>query len=275
MATLRDRQLGIIGAGNMAEALVRGVLAAGLIPAGKIVACDPDAARRQVFAELGVRVSADNRAATACAWVVLAIKPQVVAAVVKEAGFISGTLLVSLLAGITTRRLAALLPAGVRIVRVMPNTPMLVNAGAAGVARGPRATEDDLHDVLSLFRSAGVAYPVAEDQLDAVTALSGSGPAYVFRFTEALAAAGAAAGLAPELAADLARQTVIGAARLLEKTGSSPAELRELVTSPGGATEAALTALTGSGFEPVIAAAVDAARRRSLELGTANGERLP
>ncbi len=261
-------RLGFIGAGNMAEALARGVVAAGVLPAGRIVAADPDAARREIFAALGAEATEANAAAAACDLVCLAVKPQVLEAVLSDLAseLNPDALLVSIAAGVRTSRIARRVPETVRIVRVMPNTPMLAGKGAAGVAPGPRATDDDVAAVARLFRAAGTAWVVDEMLLDAVTALSGSGPAYCFRFVEALAEAGLAVGLPRELAVALARQTFIGAGRLLEETGETAADLRAKVTSKGGTTAAGLAAMEAAGLSDAVRAGVRAARERSVAL---------
>jgi pyrroline-5-carboxylate reductase len=266
-----DKRLGFVGAGNMAEALARGVVAAGVLPAERIVAADPDAARRAVFADLGAVASDANADAAACDVVCLAVKPQVLDAVLRDLAphLNPEALLVSIAAGVRTGRIAKRVPETVRIVRVMPNTPMLAEKGAAGVAAGPRATEDDVEAVARLFRAAGAAWVVDETLLDAVTALSGSGPAYCFRFVEALAEAGLSVGLPRELAVALARQTFIGAGRLLETTGETAADLRAKVTSRGGTTAAGLAAMEAAGLPDAVRAGVRAARERSIDLADA------
>ncbi len=269
---IRIDRLGIIGAGNMAEALARGLIGARLVQADQIQACDPDPHRREVFRALGADVSADNAEAAGCPVVLLSVKPQVLDEVVKVAGANMGpqTLAISIAAGVRTNRIAGLVPAGVRIVRVMPNTPLLVGSGVAGVARGPKATDEDLALVLGLFSAAGAAHAVDEERMDAVTAVSGSGPAYVFRFCEALEAAARSQGLDPDLARRLARGTVVGAARLLAESAEEAKELRERVTSPGGTTAAALQVFESRELERIVCEAVAAAARRSDEL--ARGE---
>lgn len=261
-------QLGVIGAGNMAEALVRGILDAGVLAPETVVACDPHEKRRAVFAELGLATCDDNQTAARAEVVLLSVKPQVFDRVVGEAGAVmdAGTLVVSIAAGIRTNRIAGLLPTGVRIVRVMPNTPLLVGRGAAGIAAGSNASAADVARVEKLLGAAGKTFVVEEADLDALTAVSGSGPAYVFRFVELLAAAGEAAGLTRELATELARETIIGAGRMLEKSASSAGTLREQVTSPGGTTAAALAAFQDGDWRKLVTEAVLVAKQRSIEL---------
>ncbi len=176
-------------------------------------------------------------------------------------------LLVSIAAGVTLNRLAAALPTGQRIVRVMPNTPCLIGKGASGFALGKHATKPDGELVASLLSAVGVAFEVPEKLLDAVTGLSGSGPAFVYSMIEGLANGGAAEGLSPELALELAARTVSGAAEMVLQTGETPAVLRDRVTSPGGTTVAGLGVLRERGFGDAVIEAVKAATRRSVELG--------
>lgn len=268
---LKNVRFGCIGAGNMAEALVRGVLGAGLLAPGQIFACDPSAPRRELFASLGVQVAEQGDTAAGCEIVLLAVKPQVLDTVVAAlAPHISEkTLLVSIAAGVRISRICKLVPAGVRVVRVMPNTPMLVGRGVSAFARGDGVSDNDAKMVRMLLEAAGIVREVDEDLIDAVTAVSGSGPAYVFRFAEALAQAGQAVGLSPEMAQEFAKFTVCGAAELMLRSDQSPAQLRKNVTSPGGTTEAALKTFTTLGFDGVVEAGVKAARDRGRELSGA------
>lgn len=260
-----------IGGGNMAGALIRGLVGTATVPAAQIIAADPDEDRRNLLeSELDIRTSADNTAAVAEAdVVVLAIKPQVFAQVLPgiAAALSPDTLLVSIAAGISTRIIERAFPSGTRVVRTMPNTPALVGAGATAISPGSHATDEDLELAETLFRSVGISVRVPEEQLDAVTGLSGSGPAYVFAMVEALRDAGVCEGLPEATALQLASQTVFGAARLLLDEKESPEVLRERVTSPGGTTRAGLDALATAGFAGAIQGAVRAATRRSVELG--------
>ena len=266
------RRLGIIGAGNMAEALVKGLLAAGVFAPDDMAACDPSQARQEVFRSLGVVASTDPQPAASCPVVLLAVKPQIIAEVASAIAPLlkSEALVVSIAAGITTRRLALCLPPTARIVRAMPNTAMLVRCGVAAVCAGPRARQEDVAEVIRWFGCCGLALEAPEEMFDAITAISGSGPAYVFFFVEALQEAAERLGLAPSLARRLVMATVAGASALLrhgEEKGESIALLRQRITSPGGTTEAALRVLTESGFKAMITAAAEAACRRSVELG--------
>jgi pyrroline-5-carboxylate reductase len=266
--------LGFLGAGRMATALARGCTGAGLVPAGSVLASDPsDAAREKFSREIpGAAATADNLAVlAACDVVVLAVKPQMMAAVLQgvRGAVAPRHLVISIAAGVPLARLAAALPAGTRLVRVMPNTPCLIGLGASCYSRGPTATADDAALVEQLLASVGKAYEVPEAQLDAVTGLSGSGPAFIYTVVEALADGGAAMGLPPQLALELAAQTAVGAASMLAATGLSPAELRDQVTSPGGTTLAGLETLKRTDAAAAFRAAVEAATKRSIELGQA------
>jgi pyrroline-5-carboxylate reductase len=266
-----EHTIAFIGAGNMAGALIRGLISTGTVSSDRIIAADPDEARlRLLEAELGIGVTGDNAEAVKKATVVvLATKPQVLPQVLCGLATAMGpdTLVISIAAGISTGMIERAFPDGSRVVRTMPNTPALVGAGATAIAAGSHATDDDLGLAETLFRSVGISVRVPEDQIDAVTGLSGSGPAYVFAMIEALRDAGAREGLPEETALRLASQTVFGAARLLLDEDEAPEVLRERVTSPGGTTRAGLDALAAAGFSDAIVGAVRAATRRSVELG--------
>ncbi len=266
-----EHTIAFVGAGNMAGALIRGLIGTATVPAGSIVAADPDQGRLDLLeAELGISVSTDNAdAVREASVVVLATKPQVLGQVLPgiAAAVGSEALLVSIAAGISTGMIERAFPEGSRVVRTMPNTPALVGAGATAIAAGSHATDEDLALVETLFRSVGISVRVPEEQIDAVTGLSGSGPAYVFAMIEALRDAGTREGLPEETALRLASQTVFGAARLLLDRDEAPEVLRDQVTSPGGTTRAGLDALAATGFANAILSAVRAATRRSVELG--------
>lgn len=265
-----DPTIAFVGAGNMAGALIRGLIGTGTVAADRIIAADPEESRLGALrVELGVGTTPDNAAALRDATVVvLATKPQVFPQVLPgiASALREDALVVSIAAGVSTKLIERSLTAGVRVVRTMPNTPALVGAGATAIAGGSHATEADLALSETLFRSVGICVRVPEEQIDAVTGLSGSGPAYVFAMIEALRDAGAREGLPEATALQLASQTVFGAARLLIEQGESPETLRERVTSPGGTTRAGLDALEHAGFAETIAGAVRAATRRSVEL---------
>jgi pyrroline-5-carboxylate reductase len=263
-------ELGVIGAGNMAEALLRGVTASGFIPAGAIVAADPSAERRELLSgKLAVTCVADNAAAAACPRVLLAVKPQVMAEVLAAVAptVRPDALVISIAAGVTTTMLDNRLGGRGRIVRVMPNTPMLVGAGISAVAAGPRAGDDDVAWTCDLFATSGEVVRVGEEMMDAVTAVSGSGPAYFFYLVEAMIAAGLAEGLDERTAARLAGHTCLGAGRLLADTGESAAALRARVTSPGGTTQRAVETMDAAGAKDILVRAVRAAAARARELG--------
>jgi pyrroline-5-carboxylate reductase len=266
-----EHTIAFVGAGNMAGALIRGLIGTGTIPANRIIAADPDRGRLSALREqFEIRVTEDNAEAVQGATVVvLATKPQVFSQVLPglAAAVGSDTLLISIAAGISTRMIERAFLAGARVVRSMPNTPALVGAGATAIAAGADATDEDLELAETLFRSVGISVRVPEEQIDAVTGLSGSGPAYVFAMIEALRDAGAREGLPEETALQLASQTVFGAARLLLDEKEPPEVLRDRVTSPGGTTRAGLNALADAGFADAILGAVHAATRRSIELG--------
>jgi pyrroline-5-carboxylate reductase len=256
----------------MATALARGFVDAKLLAPTAIVASDPLAAARAAFAREvpGAKVVDENAAVVSSADVViLAVKPQAMQPVLAElrTAIRSDALVVSIAAGVTLRALAAGLPSGQRIVRVMPNTPCLIARGVSGYSLGPHATAADAKLVAELLSAVGVAHQVPESQLDAVTGLSGSGPAFVYTMIEQLTAGGVEMGLPAELAADLAAHTVAGAAEMVLATGESPAVLRDRVTSPGGTTLAGLAALAHNGFNRSVVEAVRAATLRSAELG--------
>jgi pyrroline-5-carboxylate reductase len=268
--------IGFIGGGNMATAMIKGFVAGGVCRPAQICASDVDPAKRAALRRrLKVEANADNAAiARGARVIVLAVKPQIMDAVLAEIrpAVTPRTLFVSIAAGIPTARLERGLGPGARVVRVMPNTPALLGRGMSVAVRGRHATAADERLVLGLLRTVGAARAAREERLlDAVTGLSGSGPAYVYLFAEALIAGGVAAGLAPEVATELALQTVSGAAAMLQEAHETPQRLREMVTSPGGTTLAGLNELARRGFADAVAAAVVAATRRAAELGLEGG----
>jgi len=266
---LQNSIIGFIGGGNMAEAIIRGLVAGGVAPRS-IVVSDPVLDRRAHLATTHqVRTSDDNlEVAREADLIVLAIKPQLAASVLAslEGGITPQKLVVSIMAGISTTFIEESVQNGARVVRAMPNTPALVQTGATAICGGRRATNDDIETAQELFKLVGTVYLVGEKQMDAVTGVSGSGPAYAFSFIQALADAGVKNGLPRDVAAGLAAQTVLGAARLVLESGEHPAVLRDRVSSPGGTTIAALHALENGCFNGLIMSAVDAAVKRSKEL---------
>jgi pyrroline-5-carboxylate reductase len=267
---LNEQTIGFIGGGNMAEALIKGLLSGG-VPAGALQVAEPVEERRSYLADrYGIPVSTENRQVVAkSSIIVLSVKPQVAPAVLKEIGgdLSPEKLLISIMAGIRTDAIETFCPSGTRVVRVMPNTPALVLEAASAIAAGMNATADDLSLARRIFELVGRCWPVDEKLMDAVTGLSGSGPAYVLTFIEALSDAGVKNGLTRDVAFGLAAQTVFGTAKLLLETREHPALLREKVTSPGGTTIAGLHVLEKEGFRGTAINAVDAATNRSRELG--------
>ncbi len=271
-----EQRIGFIGGGNMAAALLRGLIQSGLSRAELLQVSDPsEDQRRRLADELGVEVSADNRAvADASDVVVLAVKPQVLPRVLAEltdaaaGGQETAKLWISVIAGATTARIEAGLGGAPRVVRSMPNTPALVGAGATALARGAHATEEDLKLAEALFGSVGRTSLLDEGLLDAITGLSGSGPAYVMLIIEALSDGGVRAGLPRAVATAFAAQTVYGAAKLLLDSQQHPAQLKDAVTSPGGTTIAGLEELERHGVRGALIGAVQAATKRSKELGS-------
>ncbi len=269
---LEGLRIGFIGAGAMGEALAGGLVEAGHETA-RVAAADADPARRKRVEEgLGIGCFADNDELVAASdVVVLALKPGLVEPVLAGLGArddLARPLWISVAAGVSIERIAAALPKGARIVRAMPNTPALVGSGATAFAAGEHAGPDDRDAARALFESVGIAWEApSEGLLDAVTGLSGSGPAYVFVFLEALGDAGVRMGLPRDAAHRLACQTVAGAARLAMETGRHPGDLKDQVTSPGGTTIAGLERLEAGGLRAALHDAVEAATRRSRELG--------
>jgi len=252
----------------MGEALVGGLIDAGWAEPTDLAVAEVDDGRREALgrARPGLRVGADAVAADGG---VLAVKPADVPAAAAAAGRAGVGRVLSIAAGVTTAAVEAQLPSGTPVVRAMPNAPALVGAGASAIAAGSTAGGDDLAWAESILGSVGTVERVPEAQLDAVTGLSGSGPAYVFLVAEALIDAGVRAGLPQPTSRALAVQTLLGASRLLVETGESPEALRDQVTSPGGTTAAGLRVLESAGLRAAVLDAVLAATERSRELGRA------
>lgn len=263
-------KIGFIGGGNMAEAFIKGLLNGGF-PADDIHFFEPNETRRQMVEQrYGIVCEANNlELVTTSDIVVLAVKPQILDKVMEEivTVFNGGKLLVSILAGITTATLETGLGGQPRVVRAMPNTPALAGMGAAALCPGKHVTQEDRRVAQHLFETVGTALWVEEGQMDAVTGLSGSGPAFVYMFIEALTAGGVQEGLRLDIAHALAVQTVVGAAHLVKETGEHPALLREKVCSPAGTTISAIRVLEERGLRAMMMEAVASATRRSKELG--------
>ena len=266
--SLKNKTIAFIGAGNMAEALIRGLLVNQVLPPLQVIATDVRADRLAALQkQFGIRVELENaRAAREADIIVLAVKPQQMSAVLTTLSPPPTSLIISIAAGITTTRIERELTGPMRVIRVMPNTPALVGAGAAAMCNGRLSRPEDSLAAQTLLQAVGMVVTVDEAQLDAVTALSGSGPAYIFLVTEALIQAGVHEGLPPSIARQLAIQTVFGAALLLRESSEEAAELRRKVTSPGGTTEAALRVMLAYKLPEIIQEAVGAAVRRSQEL---------
>jgi pyrroline-5-carboxylate reductase len=255
----------------MAEALIRGIIDRGLLSPDSVIVSEPWEPRREYIGrECGVGTTAENsEVMMESDTVILAVKPQVVKVVLDDicSSIHRDHLVISIAAGVTLAALEGGLPKGTRVIRVMPNTPALVQEGAAGLCRGTSASGDDMRVAMSLFNAVGVAVEVPDALMDAVTGLSGSGPAYCFTFLQALIDAGVRDGLSRPDAHKLAVQTMLGSARLCEETGKSPSELTAMVTSPGGTTVEGLYHLERNAFRGAVMDAVRAASLRSKELG--------
>ena len=264
-------KIGFLGAGKMATALARGFINARLVKASQLLAADPfDAARKTFTDETGAATVTANLAVTKAANVlILATKPDQVGAALAEisGAFTQNHLLISIAAGVTLAKFEAALPAGARVIRVMPNTPALVGAGASGFALGNHATAADGELAKKLLSAVGLALQVKESLLDAVTGLSGSGPAYVYQFIEALSDGGVAAGLPRDVATKLAAQTVLGGAKMVLETGQHPGVLKDQLTSPGGTTMEGLHDLEKGGLRATVMSAVRASAEKAKKLG--------
>lgn len=265
-------KLGVIGCGKMGTALVQGAIRAGVVKSADVVGCDPYAGSRDAFAQAtGAKVTTDiAEVAAASDVLLLCTKPQdalgALADAAKSAAG-SGKLVISIAAGLTLSALEAAVPENFRIIRTMPNTPALVGKGAAGYCLGSRANAEDGQSAQSLLSAVGLAIQVPEKLMDAVTGLSGSGPAYIYVVIDALADGGVRAGIPRADAVRLAAQTVFGAAAMVLETGEHPAVLKDMVTSPGGTTIAGLAELERLGLRSALIEAVGTATRRATELG--------
>jgi len=272
-----DRSIGFLGGGNMAEALIRGLVRGGHLEPKDVGASGPRPDRMEELARnYGIRTTTDNLELVEQARiVVLSVKPQIIDRVLLQVGkhLQEGTLIISVAAGVTTAHIEERVGAGLRVVRAMPNTPALVGAGATALARGAHANDEDIALARVMFDAVGISVVLEESQLDAVTGLSGSGPAYIFLILEALADAGVKVGLSRRNAQLLAAQTVMGSAKLLIETNQHPGQLKDMVTSPGGTAIAGLHTLEEGGLRTTLINAVESATRRSRELGRERGGR--
>lgn len=266
-----DKKIGFVGSGNMAEAIIRGVIQAGAISPKNVVAADILEDRRRLLRDShGIATTSDNLELVSLAdIVVLAVKPQIVGPVLKEIveAVDSSKLVISIAAGVTLKHIENSLKSGSRAVRVMPNTPVLIGEGVTAISPGSNATKEDLDIARKIFGAVGKTVMIEERHMDAVTGLSGSGPAYVFLIVDALMDAGVKVGLNRDIARTLAVQTVFGSAKMLVETGEHPAKLKDRVTSPGGTTIAGLHVMEAGKVRAVIMDAVQAATNRSKDLG--------
>jgi pyrroline-5-carboxylate reductase len=271
LSILASQTIGFIGAGNMAEALIRGLVRGDHVPPSQITASGP---RRERLDELsdnyGIAVKLDNReVARSVGVVVLSVKPQILDKVLREIGdqLQPGTLVISIAAGVATEAIESTVAQGVRVVRAMPNTPALVGAGATAISPGKHASDRDLATAKAMFDAVGITVVLDEVHLDAVTGLSGSGPAYIFLILEAMSDAGVKVGLSRRNAQLLAAQTVMGSAKMLLETDEHVGRLKDMVTSPGGTAIAGLHTLEEGGLRTTLINAVETATKRARELG--------
>lgn len=262
-------KIGVIGCGNMGSALVRGIVGARVVAAAQIAAWDPDSRRRSALAKsCRIRAARSNVEVASARVLLLAVKPQQMESVLTEIRpFLSHRpLVISIAAGITTTKIEQWLGSSIPVIRVMPNTPALVGEGISVLAAGRRAGPRHLKLAERLFRAVGRVERLPEKQLDAVTAVSGSGPAYFFFLMEQMIETGVKLGLPRDAAVRLVLGTAVGAAKLAASSGESPSTLRARVTSQKGTTEAALRAFEKAGVGPAIRSGIQAAARRSKEL---------
>jgi pyrroline-5-carboxylate reductase len=268
---MKKETIGLIGGGQMGEALVRGMIDSGLVAAGRIMVAEPDEKRRVFLTKtygIGVTDSAEELSVFASV-LILAVKPQIIQPVLAQYKTFVGNhhLLISIAAGVPIAAIEKVVGAQ-RIIRVMPNTPALVLAGASALSPNEQASTDDLQLGMDIFSAIGTCVHLPESLLDAVTGLSGSGPGYVFTFIEAMIDGGVLAGIPRPVAEQLVLQTVYGSAKLALETGKPPAVLKGMVTSPGGTTIAGLHVLEEAGMRGAVMTAVDRASKRSKELGS-------
>ena len=269
--TIKGRNVGFLGAGNMGEALIKGLLGAKLVPAEAIHATDVRLERlKELNRQYGIQISSDNAELIRHAdIVILAVKPQIMDAVLTEIApaVTRRKLLISIAAGVSTAKIRAVLRKDARLIRVMPNTPALVLEGVTAVAKAEGLEADDLETAGEIFSAVGRVVVLGEELMDAVTGLSGSGPAYIAVVIESLADGGVRMGLDRITAMTLATQTVLGAAALLRETGLHPGAVKDMVCSPGGTSIAGIAALEEGGIRTTFIKAVERATQRSRELG--------
>ena len=271
---LANKTIGFLGGGNMAEAILSGLLSQSPVEKSFLRVSDHNSSRLTTLeTEYGIETESDNIALVKWADVIiLAVKPQVLPLALQEiaervTSGLQKKLFVSIAAGVSVDRIQSHIGQGVRIIRTMPNTPALVRAGATVLSPGKLASDSDMATARALFDTVGTTEVLSENKLDAVTGLSGGGPAFVFVMLEAMADAGVKLGLPREVALKLAAQTVYGSAKLLLDTDGHPGQLKDMVTSPGGTTIAGIHALERGGFRSTIINAIEAAAKRSAELG--------
>ncbi len=265
-----EGKIGFIGGGQMAEAIIKGLLQSGVTESSQITVIEPDEKRKDLLRKgYAVTTTTDPDEVAACAVVLLAIKPQIMGRVLAEyrGKLTENNLVISIAAGIPISFIEGKLAAVSRIIRVMPNTPALILEGACAVSGGKETTEQDMGVGMTIFSAIGKCVRLEESYLDAVTGLSGSGPAYVFTFIDAMIDAGIKVGLMPGDARELALQAILGSVKLVQEKEMHPAQARAMVTSPGGTTIAGLHALEKSAFKAAVMDAVEAAFNRSRELG--------
>ena len=271
---MTQRRIGVLGSGNMGSAIMRGLLKAKYVEPSALCASDVSKERlAELKRDLGIATTTSNSELLQRSDViVLAVKPQMAGSIMGEVGtnWRESQLLVSILAGVSIEVLASSLPDSARVIRAMPNTPAVVLEAATGVAKGARATDADMQTALGMFGCIGTAVEVAESMLDAVTGLSGSGPAFVLLAIEAMADGAVRVGMPRAMALQLASQTMVGTARMVLETGEHPAVLKDRVTSPAGTTIAGLMELEAGGVRHAFAKAVTRAAERSAELGRAS-----
>jgi len=264
------KKIGFIGAGNMAEAMMKGIIDTGLYSIDEIIASEVYEPRRKYIADtMGIDVHEDNKiVAKSTKFIVLSVKPQQINEVLTsiKGSLTKDHLIMSIAAGVTLKTLESIVPA-CRFVRVMPNQPCMVLASASAFSRGAKATQEDCVTVDKVLKAVGISYEVKEELLDAVTGLSGSGPAYAYIMIEALSDGGVLLGLPRDVATKLAAQTLLGAAKTILETGEHPGKMKDIVCSPGGTTIEAVRVLEDCGIRSALINAVEASASRSKELG--------